>query len=212
MPAAKSSSSAPGDRLLFNRLEGSARVEGARVVLVPEILLHTIQATLAEQLGDRAPDIAYRTGYEWGLQDMIALHRQLQEQYGASFDFWQMDAKFVLDTWWSALAANGWGAASFDVAALTRGLVFVDVKASPLVAIRQRTDRPACHLTAGLLAGAHSFYDRAERHAAEVRCAANGHEACTFVVGSGADVDSAEAWRKQGVSAADIRRRLGGAG
>jgi uncharacterized protein len=68
--------------------------------------------------------------------------------------------------------------------------------------------RPVCHWYAGLFAGAWSFIQRAERHAVEFECSAVSAAACQFVVGPGPEIDAVETWRQDGVSAAEILRRV----
>lgn len=196
---------------LFRRdaAEGAIRrPDNERVAVISAPLLRGLHFTLVEVLGDAAQDALYRTGYEWALQDMLRLNQQMQEQYGDKFDFWQADTKFVLDTWWAPLEAAGWGRLAWDLGAHARGIAFVDLHSSPVGAALAGTDQPICHLHAGLLAGAMSFFDRAERHAAEVQCRGVNAPFCQFVVGPGADVDAAEAWRQHGTPAAEILRRL----
>ncbi|MSU22702.1 MAG: hypothetical protein EXS32_02650 [Opitutus sp.] len=130
-----------------------------------------------------------------------------------------MDAKSVLESWWSPLAAAGWGAWTLDLSVQSRGLTFVEIRsimvatalARAVEPARAAPAEPACHLYAGLFAAAASFLGRAERHAVEVQCAAQGHATCRFVIGPGRQIDEAEGWRKQGVSADDIRTRLSAA-
>jgi predicted hydrocarbon binding protein len=182
---------------------------GQRVIAFSQPMIHGLHAALAERLGANAGDAIYRVGYEWALQDMLRLHLALKDEFGGkSFDFWQMETKFVLGRWWAPLDAAGWGTVAFDWSALARGLVFVELRHSLVAAALPGAAQPVCHLYAGLFAGALSFFERAERHGVEVQCRAQGHETCRFVIGPGPEIDSAEAWRKQGVAAAEIIRRL----
>lgn len=210
LPVASAGSPATREPFRHDPAEGALRLaDGAPAVALSEPVIQGLHFALVEAAGENAQDVLYRTGYEWALQDMLRLNRQLQEQFGSGhFDFWQTDAKFVLDTWWAPLAAGGWGGATFGLAALTRGLLFVELRQSPVATAFSGADHPVCHLHAGLFAGALSFFDRAERHAVEVQCLALGAESCRFIVGPGAEVDSAEAWRQQGTSAAEIVRRF----
>ena len=179
-----------------------------RVAAVSIEFIQSLHFALVDQFADNAADVLYRSGYEWGLQDMIGLNRNFRAEFGNTTDLWQSDAKFVLDTWWTRLAGGGWGAWSLDLSALAGGLVVVELKNSPIAAALGRADDPVCHLYAGLFAGALSFFERTERHAVEVQCRALGHPSCQFVVASGPRIDSAEGWRQQGASAAEIIRRL----
>ena len=170
--------------------------------------LHALHLALIEQFGENAPDILYRSGYDWALRDMVRFKAELQEQLGGRTELWDLDTKFILDAWWARLAAAGWGHSTFDCTALSRGVVLVELRGSTVGPAFAATDQPACHLYAGLYAGAFSFFERAERHAAELQCIACGATSCLFAIGPGADIDAAETWRQQGLSAAELTRRL----
>jgi predicted hydrocarbon binding protein len=185
------------------------RTNGARLAVVPAEFLLALHLYLFERFAENAQDVLYRSGYEQGLQDMMLLNQELRDQYGSgSFDFWQMDEKFILDSWWGQLAQAGWGRCTFDLTAHSRGIAFVELEDSPVAAALGNTEHPICHFLAGLFAGAVSFYERAERHATELECRAAGADRCRFVVAGGGAVDSAEGWRQQGVAVAEIMRRL----
>jgi predicted hydrocarbon binding protein len=180
-----------------------------RIIACSESLLQQLHMAIIEQLGETAQDALYRTGYEWGLQEMLRLTRQLRAESGdPNFNLWQQNAEDILARWWSVAESLGWGAATFDVRAAARGFTFVELRHSATAEAFAGADQPVCHLYAGFFAGALSFCTRAERHGVEIQCAAMNHPACKFVVGPGPDVDAAEAWRQQGVAAPEILRRL----
>ncbi len=210
MSSPASDASRPANEFFRHKsAEGSIQSgDGQRIAALPQPLLHSLHGAMVESLGRSSRDALYRTGFEWALQEMLRLNQQMHDKFGGGFDFWQMDAKFVLDSWWSPLESMGWGAATFDLSAVSRGIVLVELRSSAVAAALNGAKEPVCHLHAGLFAGSLSFFDRVERHAVEVQCAAMGHESCNFVVGPGADIDSAETWRKEGASAADIGRRF----
>ena len=185
------------------------RVDGQRVAALSVEWVHALHFALLEQFTDNAQDVLYRSGYDWGLQDMVRLNQHLHTKIGGgNFDLWQLDPKFILDSWWAPLAEAGWGRCTFDLVAVSRGIVFVDLQGSVIAAALAGSDQPVCHFYAGLFAGALSFFERAERHAVEVQCSGLGAATCLFVIGPGAEVDAAETWRQQGVAAAEILRRL----
>ena len=190
--------------------EGALRLaDGQRASALPAEFLHSLHETLARDLGENAPQVLYACGYEWSLQDMVRLTRRLGAEFaGGNLDLWQLDARFVLDTWWAPLTAAGWGAWMLDLSTHLKGITFVELRHSAVAAIRPGASEPVCHLYAGLFAGALSFFERSENHAVEIQCAATGHAACKFVIGPGAQIDAVESWRKQGASADEIRRRL----
>ena len=206
-----SDSSRPAREDLFHSrpAEGALLLsDGSRVAALPETFMQTLHRGLGEAAPDHTRQLLYRTGYEWGLQDMLPLSRRLREKFGGSdnLDLWQMDALFVLERWATPFAAAGWGACSFDLAALAKGLVFVELRHSIAVSAVGRATAPVCDLYAGLLAGALSFYHRAENHAVETECAAQGHACCRFIIGPGNLVDQAENARRSGLAHDAIRR------
>lgn len=182
--------------------------DGRRIAHIAPEFVRSLHATLHEAFGAEAPALLYRTGFEWGLREVTALHHRLRDEFGESSDLWQMDARFVLESWWKPLAALGWGSCTLAGLTPARGLTQIDVRGSLVVAALERATPPVCHLYAGLFAGAFSFFDRAERHGTEIRCCASGEDRCTFVVGPGPEIDAIETWRKQGATADAIVRQL----
>ena len=141
---------------------------------------------------------------------LLRLNQNLHDQFkGDAADLWQLEPKYVFDTWWAPLQAAGHGTASFEFSRLARGVMVVNLQGSIVVAALEGADQLICHYYAGLFAGALSFFERAERHAMELQCLAVGHGSCTFVVGPGADIDVAETARQQGDAPAEVIRRLG---
>ncbi len=168
--------------------------------------VHALHLALIEQFGEDAPDVLYRTGYEWALQEMVRRHRLALPPGGAAASPGKLQS--VLESWWREMAEAGWGRATFDVGPGPRGVVLVELQAGAVAPAFAGADQPVCHLYAGLFAGALSFCARAERHAAELQCIACGATTCIFAVGSGPEVDAAESSRQHGVAAAEIMRRL----
>lgn len=194
--------------------EGTLRLpDDRRAAVVPALFLGHLHRELTRDLDDASRHALYKFGYEWALQEMVLLSRTVQAEFGAggNLDLWQMDAKFVLDRWWTPLAQAGWGRVSFDLSSLSRGFAFAELRDSSVVAAlagSARPTEPVCHLYAGLFAGAVSFYERSERHGVEIQCAALGASFCRFAVGPGSQIDEVEMWRKQNTAPDEIRRRL----
>lgn len=200
--------SRPASFQLDSDLATLRHADGQRAAALPLDALHALHLALIEHLGENAADVLYRSGYEWALQDMIRFNQQLQEKHGGDFDLGQMEARFILDSWWAPFADAGWGTCTFDPAALARGIMLVELRGSAVAPGFAGSDQPACHLYAGLFAGAFSYFARTERHAAEMQCTACGAAACTFLVAPGADVDSAETQRQRGAAPAEILRQF----
>lgn len=181
--------------------------DGQRRVALVTDLIQNLHSALTENFGESTRDLLYRSGFEWGLEEMLALNSRLQPGKGVSLV--KMDPKYVFESWAKSLRECGHGTANFDFSRLDRGIVLVELQQSAIAAALESAEQPACHLYAGLFAGAFSFYDRVERHAVEIQCAALGQPACTFIVGPGSDVDAAEAARQKGARTAEILSRLG---
>jgi len=193
----------------FDRDSAALRhADGQRVAALSLDTIHALHLALIEQLGENAADVLYRSGYEWALQDMVRFNRQLRQKLGDDADLGQMDARFILDSWWAPFAEAGWGTCTFDPVALARGIMLVELRGSAVAPGFAGSDQPACHLYAGLFAGAFSYFERTERHAAEMHCTACGAATCTFLVGPGAEVDSAETQRQHGAAPAEILRQF----
>ena len=196
--------------------EGAIRLsDERRTAALPVEFIRALHDGLLRELGENAHRTFYAAGYEWALQEMILLSRRLRGEMGngGNLDVWQMDARLVLEAWWAQFTAAGWGAWTLDLTTQSTGITFVEVRnsataAKPLAAVTSGRGEPACHLYAGLFAGALSFFERAETHAVEIQCAALGHPSCRFVIGPGSQIDAVESWRRQGASAEEIRRRL----
>lgn len=191
--------------------EGALRLaDGQRIAVLPGAFFPQLSVGLDQPSGDHVRHAVYKLGYEWALQDMVRLSRQLAAEFGAgaNLDLWQMDVKFVLDRWWAPLNAAGWGAWTLDLSSRTRRFAFVELHHSLVAAHSPGATQPSCHLYAGLFAGALSFFDRVESHSVEFQCASLGAPSCRFVVGPGPQVDEVESWRQQKVAPDEIRRRL----
>jgi uncharacterized protein len=190
-------------------MQGSLRrSETERIGVFSSEFVQMLHVTLVDQFAENAQDVLYRTGYEWGLQDILRLAQQTQRQSAGRTDLWQTDPKSNLETWWAALADAGWGHCTFELASPGRGVATVELRDSAVVAALGASDQPICHLYAGLFAAALSFLQRTERHCVEIQCAALGAATCQFIVAAGSEIDSAETWRQQGTPAAEIIRRL----
>ena len=189
--------------------------DGQRTAVVSLDFVQDLQLALAQEFGDGARHLLYCTGFDWSLRDMVRLGERLRDKLGSGhLDLWQMEAKFVLESWWEPLATAGWGTCQFST--LPRGLLLAEVTGSASAAACRKYfestagtgTAPACDLYAGLFAGALSFFERAERHAVEVQCAALDHSACLFIAGASPHIDQVETWHQQHLTAEQIHPRI----
>lgn len=211
MPPSSSSNDHPVAAEKFYRADLKTGVlalaDGRRVTAFSIDFIQSLHLTLLEQWDESAQDILYRSGYEWGLREMVRLNQELRT--AGRGGVWETDVNLVFRSWWHPLRDAGWGTVTFDFTRLSRGITVAELKHSVVASALAGTDQPVCHFYAGLFGGGLSFFERAERHASEMQCGAMGHPSCTFIIAPGAAVDAAESARQKGTAVADIVRRLG---
>ena len=183
--------------------------DGQRAAAVSEDFVNGLHNGLHEDVGDAANLIMYKCGYEWGLQDMKRFNHRMRHEFGGGkLDIWQMNQRFVFETWWWPLTVEGWGAWTLDLSFKSKEISFVEIRNSAVAYSMERIGKPVCHLYAGMFAGVMSFYERTERQAIEVQCYAMGNDCCKFMVGPAKQVNAAEFWHQEGANAEEIRNKL----
>lgn len=181
--------------------------DGQRAAKVSEDFITGLHAGLDEEVGEAANLIMYKCGYEWGLQDMRRFNDRMRREYGGGkLEVWDMNLRFVMETWWWPLCVEGYGNWSLDLSFVQKQKVtFVEIRNSAVAFSMKRVGKPVCHLYAGLLAGVFSFLDKEERQCIEVMCYSMGNDCCRFMVGPERQVNAAEFWRQEGANAEEIR-------
>ncbi len=193
-----------------NPAEGMIHLrDGQRTAAVTEDFINGLHHGLEEDVGDASNLIMYKCGFEWGLQDMKRFNSRMRQEFGGGkLDIWQMNPKFIFESWWWPLTVEGWGAWTLDFSFKAKEVTFVEIRNSAVAYSMEKVGKPVCHLYAGLFAGVMSFYERAERQAIEVQCYAMGNDCCKFMIGPPKQVNAAEFWRQEGGTAEDIRAKL----
>ncbi len=183
--------------------------DGQRAARVTEDFVAGLHSGLEEDVGDASNLIMYKCGIEWGLQDMKRFNNRMRHEFGGGkLDIWQMNRRFIFETWWWPLTVQGWGAWTLDLSFEKRGITFVEIRNSAVAQSMQQVGKPVCHLYAGMFAGVMSYFDRTDRQSIEVQCYSMGNDCCKFMVGPEKQVNAAEFWRQEGASAEDVRSRL----
>jgi predicted hydrocarbon binding protein len=180
--------------------------DGQRAAQVSEDFILGLHSGLDEDVGDASNLIMYKCGVEWGLQDMKRFNNRMRHEFGGGkMDIWQMDPRFVFETWWWPLTVEGWGGWTLDLSFRKRGITFVEIRNSAVARSMQRVGKPVCHLYAGMFAGVMSFYEKTDRQSIEVQCYSMGNDCCKFMIGPEKQVNAAEFWHQEGASAEEIR-------
>ncbi len=184
--------------------------DGQRAAKVNEAFINGLHLGVEEEAGDASNLIMYQTGHQWALRDMKRFNERMRHEFGGGKkDIWQMNLRFVLETWWWPLTIEGFGGWSLDLSFENKGIKMIELRNSAIAQSMEMAEKPVCHLYAGLFAGVFSYYDREERGGIEVQCYAMGNDVCKFLVGNTKQVDAVDFWRKEGASAIEIMEKLG---
>lgn len=178
---------------------------GHRSVMVSDALVAGLEQVLRGELGETGGLVWYQAGVTMGRHNMEGFAARVRRGGGPE---WSARRRAVLGDWLWPFRALGWGVWSPDFSHEGQGLTVVEVSQSAIARSVGRVGRPVCQLFSGILAGAIGVLDRAALEAVEIQCFGTGYDTCRFVAGSRAQVDRAEALRREGVPAAEILRRL----
>lgn len=185
---------------------GEITIDGdTRAVQVAESFITGVHAGVEEEVGESAGLLMYRSGYEWGLKHMKRFNERMRKEYGGGKkDIWQMNTKFVFESWWWPLTLQGFGGWSLDLQFDNRNFAVVEIRNSAVAQTMEQSGKPVCHMYAGLFAGAFTFHDRKERASIELQCYSMGSDRCKFIVGENKEINAAEFWVNEGASAAEV--------
>ena len=196
----------------FRREKAEGKIfirDGQRAVRVSEDFIVGLHSGLEEDVGEASNLIMYKCGREWGAQDMKRFNYRMRHEFGGGKrEIWQMNPKFVFETWWWPLTIQGWGAWTLDMTFRERGITFVEIRNSAVARSMKRVGKPVCHLYAGMFAGVLSYWDKTERDSIEVQCYSMGNDCCKFMIGDEKNVNAAEFWRQEGANAEEIRQKF----
>ncbi|MEO0797113.1 MAG: V4R domain-containing protein [Verrucomicrobiota bacterium] len=182
---------------------------GNRAICANEDLVVSLHSGLEEEVDDAANLIMYKCGQQWALSDMKKFNDRMRHEFGGGkLDIWQMKMRFVFESWWWPLTAEGWGGWTLDMSFHEKDIIFVEIRNSAVAQAMEAVGKPVCHLYAGLFSGAFSYFKRNSQESIEVQCYAMGNDCCKFMVGHEKQVNAAEFWRQEGASANEIRERL----
>lgn len=188
------------------RSEGSIYLrDGQRAALVSEAFINALHNGTEQEAGQASGLMMYYAGYQWGVEDMKRFGDRMRQEFGGGkLDMWQMNRKFVFETWWWPLTVQGFGGWKLDLKFKDKGIIIVEIKNSAVAQSVELTNKPVCHLYAGMFAGVMSVYEREEREAIEIQCYAMGHDRCKFLIGENKQVNAADFWLKEGATANEI--------
>ncbi|MBL8149583.1 MAG: 4-vinyl reductase [Blastocatellia bacterium] len=183
--------------------------DGQRAVYASEDFISGLHAGLHQEVDDAANLIMYKCGYEWGVNDMNRFANRMRHEFGGGkTDIWNMNRKFVMESWWWPLTVEGWGSWTIDFGFEKQGMCFVTIYNSAVAKSMEQVGKPVCHMYAGMFAGVFSVFDKQERDCIEVQCYAMGNDCCKFLIGTKEKVNAAEFWRREGANAQEILEKV----
>ncbi len=184
--------------------------DGQRAARVTESFITGLHLGMEEEVGSNASALLmYKCGYEWGVQDMKRFNNRMRQEFGGGkLDVWQMNKRFVFESWWWPLTVEGFGGWTLDLGFGRRGMTVVELRNSAVAHSMKVVGKPVCHLYAGLFSGVFSVYEKQERQAIEVQCYSMGNDVCKFLVGGEKQINAADFWRQEGATAGDILANL----
>lgn len=188
---------------------GSGRVTnvyGQRFLRATGNFLRSLQENLTRELGEGAAAALYDIGFQWGDADFKSFVPRIEQEYECAFEKLAMGA--MLESWWWPFRAAGWGVWSHDFSHSRAGLIFVDLEESAVAAAIGRSEKPQCHLYAGLFAAVFGCLAQRRLACVELECAAKGDSNCRFLVAAKRRTEAAAAERDAGASACEIADRL----
>jgi uncharacterized protein len=184
--------------------------DGERAAKVTESFINGLHLGMEEEVGDSSGLLMYRCGHQWALRDMKRFGDRMRQEFGGGkIDVWQMNKRFVLETWWWPLIIQGFGDWRLDFSFENNGIIVVELRNSAIAQSMGLIGKPVCHMYAGLFAGVFSYLDKVERGGIEIQCYAMGNDVCKFLIGSQKQVNAVEFWRKEGANAKEILDNLG---
>ncbi|MDZ4814819.1 MAG: V4R domain-containing protein [Verrucomicrobiota bacterium] len=199
----------PEDYFSRDENHGLKLRDGQRGVFATEDFVVGLHQGLDEEVGEAGSLIMYKCGYEWGVQDMKRFAERMRHEFGGGkLDIWQMNPKFVFETWWWPLTIQGWGSWTIDTSFQKQGMLFLTIHNSAVAQSLEQVGKPVCHMYAGMFAGVFSVFDRQQRNAIEIQCYSMGNDCCKFLIGDEKRVNSAEFWRREGANAGEIKDKL----
>ena len=184
----------------------AGNIYGQRVLRVTGNYLRALHKTIADEMGPRADVALYRLGYRWGEADAKTFAPRVEQEYECEFDKLAMGV--MLDSWWWPYRAAGWGAWRYDFGQARNGMVIVELYDSAVAEACGHSDKPVCHLYAGLFAATFGFVAKRELACLEFKCRAKGDPHCQFLVATKRRIDVATAERDDGASINDIIQML----
>src|SRR5947208_642841 len=175
----KKSKSGAGRELVMNEKQGTLSAYGARFLLIPVKLIHSIEDRLTEGFGPvTATSFQYEIGREGGAQ-----YIHLAQKAGFNIKT-PSDVQRIAS---SLGTLDGWG--KLEIIDFDPTRKFARIRWKNGVSVRNRKGKtPVCHFGRGILTGAmEQTFDR-KCESLEVSCQGKGDRFCEAIIGDPAEI------------------------
>jgi predicted hydrocarbon binding protein len=170
----KKANSSAGRDLVMNEKQGTLSAYGARFLLIPVELIHSIEDRLTESFGPvTATSFQYEIGREGGAQ-----YIHLAQKAGFSINT-PGDVQRIAS---SLGTLDGWG--KLEIIAFDPAKKFARIRWKNGVSVRNKQGKtPVCHFGRGILTGAVGEIFGTRLESIEVSCQGKGDSFCEAIIG-----------------------------
>lgn len=179
---------------------------GSRLLALPETLLQGLYIGLEEEIGPSSGVVLYSCGRWWGKSFYRRLSEELTEYYGKSLE--QMEMVEFLQSLKQCWKTHGWGTLEVNLNYYQQGFLVIQVKNSAFAELAAPSNKPMCHLEAGILSSFFSQLTGQQLHCTQTACESMGAESNYFVLGLEERLKSISAWLEEGHDHATIMELL----
>lgn len=157
--------------LIFNPEKGGLFYNEVRYLLLRPETLAAFQKATEKEIGEKASDILYQSGYEGGTLSS----KRYREVFGFSDE---EILRFMVEMG----PQIGWGRFELEKFESNNKVLIVKVFHSPFAGGYGPSSKPVCHMIRGVLGGMASTVFGKEIESKEVSCLAKGDEYCRFEI------------------------------
>ena len=169
---------------------------GDRLLALPETLIEAIYLGLEQETGQAARLVLFNCGRWWGKNFYARFSEEVSEYYGKPLATMEM-VEFVqcLQQCWKTL---GWGSFELEPKYYQNGFLEVRITHSPYAKYAPQTNRPVCHLEAGILSSFFSQLTGRELHCVQTSCESLQADTNRFILGLPERLKSVDVWLTEG--------------
>lgn len=159
------------EELNFLTEKGGLFFKGVRYLLIRPETLATFQKTIERELGEKAPQIFYQSGFQGGTLS--------SKKYREVLDFSDEE---IIHFMMEMGTQIGWGRFELERFKPSENILIVKVYHSPFAEAYGSSSSSVCHFICGVLAGMASVVFKRDLEVKESACLSKGDEHCRFEI------------------------------